>query len=57
MLYTPVLEYCTQYSGGCAAGVGFPAGARNYSLFHRVHTVFHPMRTGGAFPGGKAVGA
>jgi hypothetical protein len=40
--------------------VGFPAGAGNFSLHHRVqngsgdHPVSYPMGTRGSFPGGKA---
>jgi hypothetical protein len=43
--------------------VRFSAGARNFSLHHRVHNgpgahpASYPMDTGGAFPGGKAAGA
>jgi hypothetical protein len=44
-------------------GVRFPAGTRDSSLLHNVHTdpgahpASYPMGTGGCFPGGKAVGA
>jgi hypothetical protein len=43
--------------------VRFPAGARNFSLHHRVqngsgaHPAYHPMGTRGSFPAGKAAGA
>jgi hypothetical protein len=43
--------------------VRFPAGARNFSLHHRVqngsraHPASYPMGTRGPFPGRKAAGA
>jgi hypothetical protein len=43
--------------------IGFPAGAGNFSLHHRVqngseaHPASYPMGTRGGFPGGKAAGA
>jgi hypothetical protein len=43
--------------------VRFPAGARNFSLHHRVqngsvaHPASYPMGTRGSFPGGKAAWA
>jgi hypothetical protein len=43
--------------------VRFPAGARNFSLHHRVqngsgaHPASYPMGIWGSFPGGKADGA
>jgi hypothetical protein len=46
---------------GCR--VRFPAGARNFSLHHRVqngpeaHPDSYPMGNRGSFPGGKAAGA
>jgi hypothetical protein len=42
--------------------VRFTAGARNFSVHHRVqngsgaHPASYPMGTGGSFPGGKAAG-
>jgi hypothetical protein len=42
--------------------VRFPAGARNFSLHHRIqngsrtHRASYPMGTRGSFPGGKAAG-
>jgi hypothetical protein len=42
--------------------VGFPAGAGNFSIHHRVqngsgaHPASYPMGTRGSFPGGKAAG-
>jgi hypothetical protein len=44
-------------------GVRVPAGAGNFSLYHRVqtgsgaHPASYPMGTRGSFPGGKAAGA
>jgi hypothetical protein len=46
-----------------AIGVLFQAGARNFSLRHRVqtgswaHPASYTMITGGYFPGGKAAGS
>jgi hypothetical protein len=43
--------------------VRFPAGAVNFSLYHRVqnsseaHPASYPMGAKGSFPGGKAAGA
>jgi hypothetical protein len=43
--------------------VRFPAGAGNFSLYHRVHNgsgahpASYPMGTKGSFPGGKVAGA
>jgi hypothetical protein len=43
--------------------VRFPAGAGNFSLYHRVqtdsgaHPTSYPMDTRGSFPGDKAAGA
>jgi hypothetical protein len=48
---------------GWMIGVRFSAGARNFSLHHRVqnssgaHSASYPMRTRGSFTGGKAAGA
>jgi hypothetical protein len=44
------------------SGVGFLAGAGNFSLHHRVlngsgaHPASYPMNIRGSFPGGKAAG-
>jgi hypothetical protein len=43
--------------------VRFPAGAGNFSLYHRIrngsgaHPASYAMGTGGSFPGDKAAGA
>jgi hypothetical protein len=43
--------------------IGFPVGARNFSLHHRVqtgsevHPASCPLDTGGSFPGRKVAGA
>jgi hypothetical protein len=48
---------------GWTAGVRFPAGARDFSLLHSIHTASgahpasYPMGTGGSFAGCKAAGA
>jgi hypothetical protein len=74
MLYLPNSSHCLSHDGsvGIALGYGlddrgsrvrFPAGAGNFSLYHRVqngseaHTTSYPMGTRGSFPGGKAAGA
>jgi hypothetical protein len=66
------LRYSRDGSVGIALGYGlddrgsrvrFPAGARNFSLHHRVqsgsgaHPASYPMGTRGSFPWGKAAGA
>jgi hypothetical protein len=49
--------------GDCGSRVRFPAGARDFSLHHRVqngswaHPAFCPMGTRVSFPGDKAAGA
>jgi hypothetical protein len=54
------LGYGLDERGSC---VRFPAGARNFSLHHRVqngagaHQASYPMGTRGSFPGGKEAGA
>jgi hypothetical protein len=48
---------------GWTTGVRFPAGARDFSLLHRVqtgsgaHPASYTIGTGGSFPGDKAAGA
>jgi hypothetical protein len=49
--------------GDRGSRVRFPAGAGNFSLYHRVqngsgaHPASYPMCARDSFPGGKAVGA
>jgi hypothetical protein len=49
--------------GDRVSRVRFPAGAGNFSLYHRVqngseaHLASYPMGTGGSFLRGKAAGA
>jgi hypothetical protein len=48
---------------GRGIGVRFPAGTRDFSLFHSVQTgsgadtASYPVGTEGSFPGSKAAGA
>jgi hypothetical protein len=50
---------CKRLATGWMIGVGFPAGAGNFPLHHRVqtgsgaHPASYPMCTGGSFPGVK----
>jgi hypothetical protein len=49
--------YIWEVATGWTAGIRFPAGARNFSFLHSVHTgsgthpVYYPMDTGGSFWG------
>jgi hypothetical protein len=56
-------RYLTQYNDRLQtwrAGIQFPAGARDFPLFHSIQTGFHPasypMGIGGSFPGDKTAG-
>jgi hypothetical protein len=72
LLLDPVLMKSRDSSVGIATGYGLddrgsrvqvPAGARNFSLHHRVqngsgaHRAYYPVGTRGSFRGGKAAGA